>query len=131
MLQRQVHRSTSGKGVDIFGKLKYINETDNRLNDARFLPYQPGDCPGGGLACAGNQNFYSPGNSTVRPLLQPAGHHGRTQRASTGYQWKPFDSLSDDDRDLKYYDADSSAPATSCTDDLYGIARPTSTTTST
>ncbi|MCB1056951.1 MAG: hypothetical protein KDD11_15735, partial [Acidobacteria bacterium] len=54
-----------GRGVDLFGKLKFIDETDKRLNDARFLPYQAGDCPGGGVACANNVNEYSPGFSSA------------------------------------------------------------------
>jgi len=96
----------AGKGIEIFGKVKGIHETDNRMNDARFLPYQPGDCPGGGTACANNLNNYSPGNSTsaiygnppVITVTNPA-----TGQTETGYQWKPFDSLSDDDRKLNYW----------------------------
>jgi hypothetical protein len=88
-----------GKGVDLFGKLKMIDEQDQRLDDARFLPFQPGDCPGGGVACANNRRFYSPGNSTAEiygnpPVIAVGG--------ATGYQWKPFDSIADDDRDLDY-----------------------------
>ena len=94
-----------GKGVDVFWKAKWINETDNRMNDARFLPYKAGDCPGNGVACANNLNFYSPGNSTGSyfsnpPVITVTNPNGTT---STGYQWKPFDSLSDDDRKLDYY----------------------------
>ena len=37
-----------------------FDETDHRLNDTRFLPYQAGDCPGGGAACANVANEYSP-----------------------------------------------------------------------
>ncbi|HBL27363.1 MAG TPA: hypothetical protein DD490_11065 [Acidobacteria bacterium] len=88
-----------GKGVDLFGKVKWIDETDKRMNDAKFLPYVAGDCPGGGQACANNQRFYSPGNSSSsiygNPGLVTVGN-------VTGYQWKPFDSLSDDDRDMDY-----------------------------
>jgi hypothetical protein len=88
-----------GKGVDIFGKLKFIDETDKRLNDARFLPYQAGDCPGGGQACAGAKRFYSPGNSTSDLYGNPG---VITVNGVTGYQWKPFDNIADDDRDLDY-----------------------------
>ncbi|MGE5233713.1 MAG: hypothetical protein ACM3OB_06340 [Acidobacteriota bacterium] len=89
----------AGKGVDLFGKIKFIKETDNRLNSTRFLPYLPGDCPGGGQACANNKNFYSPGNSVADLYGNPP---VITVNGVTGYQWKPFDSLSDDDRDLDY-----------------------------
>lgn len=90
----------TGKGVDVFGKLKYIKETDDRMTDARFLPYQPGDCPGGGVACHNNSNPYNGnGNSTSSLYGNPP---VITVNGVTGYQWKPFDSLSDDDRDMKY-----------------------------
>jgi hypothetical protein len=87
------------KGVDLFGKVKWIDETDKRLDDPRFLPYRPGDCPGGGVACTGNVNEYSPGNSTAAIYGNPP---VITVNGVTGYQWKPFDSLSDDDRNLDY-----------------------------
>lgn len=87
-------------GIEIFGKYKHISDKDNRLDSAQFLPYQPGDCPGGGVACANNRNFYSNGNSTADiygnpPVIVGAG-------GAIGYQWKPFDSITDDDRDLSY-----------------------------
>jgi hypothetical protein len=88
-----------GKGVDVFGKIKLIKETDNRLNEARFLPYQPGDCPGGGVACGNNAQNFSPGHSTADLYGNPP---VITVNGVTGYQWKPFNSLSDDDRDLDY-----------------------------
>ncbi len=88
-----------GKGVDLFGKLKWIDETDERMTDASFLPFLPGDCPGGGGACANNRRFYSPGNSTAEIYGNPG---VITVDGVTGYQWKPFDSLSDDDRDMGY-----------------------------
>ncbi|MGE5176868.1 MAG: hypothetical protein ACM3JJ_10890 [Hyphomicrobiales bacterium] len=89
-----------GKGIDVFGKVKIIKETDNRLNDPKYLPYQPGDCPGGGVDCADNPNYYYGTNTTSSyysnpPVITGAG-------GVDGYQWKPFDSISDDDRDLKY-----------------------------
>ncbi|HYI12581.1 MAG TPA: hypothetical protein VEK57_26255 [Thermoanaerobaculia bacterium] len=88
-----------GKGVDLFGKIKMIKEEDLRLNDAAFLPYAAGDCPGGGVACANNQRFYSPGNSTSAIYGNPG---VITVNGVTGYQWAPFDDVSDDDRDLDY-----------------------------
>jgi hypothetical protein len=34
-----------GRGLEIFGKLKFIDEEDKRLNDSRFLPYETqGSC---------------------------------------------------------------------------------------
>ncbi|HKB70877.1 MAG TPA: hypothetical protein VKH46_08545, partial [Thermoanaerobaculia bacterium] len=110
-----------GKGLELTGRVKYLKETDNRMNSARFLPYQPGDCPGAGAACAGNQNFYSPGNSSsslygnppVITVTNPV-----TGATETGYKWKPFDSLSDDDRDMKYW-AYSLGVGYQLTDELY------------
>jgi hypothetical protein len=89
-----------GKGVDLSFKLKYIDEQDDRLTDPRFLPYEPGDCPGGGTACSGDVRFYSPGNSTADIYGNPP---VITVDGVTGYQWKPFDSVADDDRDISYY----------------------------
>jgi hypothetical protein len=89
-----------GNGLELWGKFKRISETDDRLNDARFLPYQAGDCPGGGVACANAERFYSSGNSTSSIYGNPGVISVGDQ---TGYQWKPFDSISDDDRDLSYW----------------------------
>lgn len=88
-----------GNGVDVFGKLKWIDETDERLNEERFLPYQAGDCPGGGAGCANNQRFYSPGNTTASIYNNPP---VITVNGVTGYQWAPFDDIGDDDRDMDY-----------------------------
>jgi hypothetical protein len=107
-----------GKGIDVFAKIKGIGEKDNRLNGARFLPYQPGDCPGGGQPCHNNVNFYSPGNTTSNIYKNPP---VITVNGVTGYQWKPFDSISDDDRDLKYQTYQLGA-GYQLTDDLYGSA---------
>jgi hypothetical protein len=115
----------TGKGIDVFGKFKYIKDEDNRMNEARFLPYQTGDCPGGGVACNDNANYYYDdgynayssssiyGNPGVITVTNPDGS------TSTGYQWKPFDSLTDDDRDLKYWMASVGA-GYQLTSDLYG-----------
>lgn len=78
-----------GKGVDLFGKVKIIREKDNRMNDARYLPYQPN----------GDKNYYSGSNTTADLYGAPP---TITVNGVTGYQWKPFDSLADDNRDLKY-----------------------------
>ena len=105
-----------GKGIDFFGKIKTIQETDDRMNESRFLPFQAGDCPGGGEPCADNRNFYSPGNSTADIYGNPP---VITVDGVTGYQWKPFDSLSDDDRDLDYWMFNAGA-GYQLTEDLYG-----------
>jgi hypothetical protein len=86
-----------GRGVDVFGKFKVIQEEDWRLNEARFLPYLPGDCSGG--PCLNRVNHYSDGNSTSALYGNPS---LVTVGGTTGYQWKPFDDISDDDRDLDY-----------------------------
>jgi len=88
-----------GNGIDVWGKVKWIDETDKRLNDPNYLPYEPGDCPGGGVACAGNVHDYSPGNSSSSQYYNPP---VITVDDVTGYQWKPFDSIADDDRDMSY-----------------------------
>jgi len=89
-----------GKGLELFGKLKYIGETDKRMNNARFLPFKPSDCPGNGQPCANAVNAYNgSGNSTSSIYGNPP---VITVNGITGYQWKPFDSLSDDDRDMNY-----------------------------
>jgi hypothetical protein len=83
------------KGVDVFGKVKFIKEVDKRMNDARFLPYT------GTYGTAGRAvNNYSAGNSTSSIYGDPG---LVTEGGITGPQWKPFDSISDDDRDLSYW----------------------------
>jgi hypothetical protein len=94
-----------GKGVDIFWKAKLINETDNRMNEARFLPYAAGDCSYTG-PCNNVANYYSPGLSTSSYYSNPPWitvTNPVTHAVQSGYQWKPWDSLSDDDRKLDYY----------------------------
>ncbi|KFA87286.1 hypothetical protein [Archangium violaceum] len=110
-----------GRGIDVFGKVKYIHDNDKRLNDSKYLPYQDGDCPGGGVACAGNKRFYGTdanGNplSTADTLYRNPGTI--TQDGVTGYQWKPFDDISDDDRVLNYTSFNLGA-GYQLTDDLY------------
>jgi hypothetical protein len=102
-------------GIDVFGKAKFIHETDKRINDARFLPYQAGACPGGGLPCQDIKNEYSPGLSTADTFGNPG---LVTVGNQVGYQWKPFDSLEDDDRLLRYY-ALTAGAGYQVSDDLY------------
>jgi hypothetical protein len=102
-------------GIDIFGKAKFIHETDKRINDARFLPFQAGACAGGGDPCQNLRNEYSPGLSTADYFGNPG---VVTQDGVTGYQWKPFDSLQDDDRLLRYY-AVTLGAGYQLSDDLY------------
>ncbi|HEX3125973.1 MAG TPA: hypothetical protein VH394_01460 [Thermoanaerobaculia bacterium] len=78
-----------GKGVEIFGKIKFIDEQDDRMTDPRFLPYN----------ADGSVRFYSPGNSSSSIYFAPP---TITVNGVTGPQWKPFNSLSDDDRDMDY-----------------------------
>jgi hypothetical protein len=91
-----------GRGLDLFGKVKFIDQTDKRLNDARYLPYQPGDCPGGGDDCAGNVNYYFDDGENQYSTSSIYGNPSVIEGANgeTGYQWKPFDDISDDDRDM-------------------------------
>jgi hypothetical protein len=106
----------AGKGVELFGKFKLIDETDDRMTEARFLPYLAGDCPGGGVACANRARAYNAGGNSTADL------YGNppviTVNGVTGYQWKPFDSLSDDDRDMDYQMIQLGA-GYQITDDLY------------
>ena len=88
-----------GNGLEIFGKLKWINETDKRMTDPQFLPYLPGDCPGGGVECSGNARTNNASTNELYsnpPVIT-------NELGETGYQWKPFDSVSDDDKDLDYF----------------------------
>jgi hypothetical protein len=94
-----------GRGVDIFWKAKLINETDNRMNDTRFLPYVAGDCSYTG-PCNNVANNYSAGLSTSSYYSNPPWitvTNPVTKAVQSGYQWKPWDSLSDDNRKLDYY----------------------------
>lgn len=77
-------------GVQVWGKYKHIGETDNRMNDPRFLPFN----------ADGTRHEYAPGLSTADYYSNPPTITGAN--GQVGFQWKPFDSLSDDDRDLKY-----------------------------
>jgi hypothetical protein len=87
------------RGVEVFGKVKLIDETDDRLDDPRFLPFQPGDCPGGGVDCANDRRFYNGDFSTAAIYFNPP---VITVNGVTGYQWAPFDDVGDDDRELDY-----------------------------
>lgn len=89
----------AGNGVEVFGKIKMIDEQDQRLNDETFLPFLPGDCPGGGVACANRVRTYNGTHSSADIYGNPP---VITVNGVTGYQWKPFDSISDDDRDMDY-----------------------------
>jgi hypothetical protein len=105
----------------VFGKVKYIHDNDKRLNDKKYLPYQDGDCPGGGVACAGDKRYY--GTDANGKQLSTAdtlyGNPGLVTRDGvTGYQWKPFDDISDDDRVLNYTSFNLGA-GYQLTDDLY------------
>jgi len=85
-------------GIDLFGKVKFIHETDKRMNDARYLPYQ---------ADGTTPNEYAPGLTTSSFFSNSA----------TG-QWKNFDSLADDDRKMTYWSFNVGA-GKQVTDQLY------------
>lgn len=104
-----------GRGLDVFGKVKFIHENDKRLNDKKYLPYQDGDCAPGGGVCANVRRTYDPAGqfSTAddlygNPAVLPGG----------GYAFKPFDDISDDDRVLNY-SAFNLGTGYQLTDDLY------------
>lgn len=78
-----------GTGLEIFGKVKWIDEQDDRMNNERFLPTNPD----------GSTRFYSPGNTSASIFSAPP---TITVNGVTGPQWKPFTDLSDDDRDMDY-----------------------------
>lgn len=105
------------KGIDLFGRFKYIHETDKRLNDPRFLPYQSGACAADGTGCDNSLvNEYSPGNSTSGLYSNP--NVITNSQGETGYQFKPFDNIADDDRVLDYTTFTAGA-GYQFTDDLY------------
>jgi hypothetical protein len=109
-----------GRGIDVFGKVKYIHENDKRLNDSKYLPYKAGTCPTSGtLGCdtsEGAKNEYSPGNTTASLYKLP--DVVTLADGTTGYRWKPFDSIDDDDRVMDYTTFSLGA-GYQFTDDLY------------
>jgi hypothetical protein len=105
-----------GRGVDVFGKVKYIHDTDKRLNDKKYLPFQDGDCSSG--TCLNNKRYYNEDKQ-----LSTADYYGNpgdpiTVGDQTGYKFKPFDDISDDDRVLNYASFNLGA-GYQVTDDLY------------
>jgi hypothetical protein len=116
-----------GRGIDVFGKVKYIYENDKRMNDKKYLPYQDGDCAADGSGCAGNKRYYYDDGAgtqystadldydTIKPYANPG---LVTVGDKTGYAFKPFDSIDDDDRELNYTTFSLGA-GYQMTDDLY------------
>jgi len=106
-----------GRGIDLFGKFKYIYENDKRLNDAKYLPFQEGDCAADGSGCANNKRFYDAGGqfSTGDYFSNPSVVN---VDGVSGYKWKPFDNIADDDRELNYTSFNLGA-GYQMTDDLY------------
>lgn len=91
-----------GEGIDIFGKVKHLKDKDLRLNGAEWLPYVDGDCPAAPALDAGCANVARANNgATDQFYSNPPVITGAND--VVGYQWKPFDSISDDDRDVKYW----------------------------
>jgi hypothetical protein len=121
-----------GRGLDVFGKFKYIHESDKRVNDARYLPFKAGVCSSDpdNLGCvedetelANYRNEYFPGLSTADvdyfknpPVIEVT--HPVTGEVQRGYQYKPFDNLADDDRELDYTSFNLGV-GSQVTDDLY------------
>jgi len=107
-----------GKGVEVFGKLKYIYERNNRLNDAKYLPYRAGDCPIPATAagCSGQRQFYSAVNSTASIYGNPGVFLGPDGQYH--YTWDPFDKITDDDR-IENYGSAMIGAGYQFTDDLY------------
>jgi hypothetical protein len=105
----------AGKGIDLFGKVKYIDEQDDRMTDARFLPYQASG------PCAGQPNLYyvTDDQGDTDPCNDVGYSTADIFGNPSGTQWKPFDSLSDDDRDLTYWLYQIGA-GYQLTNDLYG-----------
>ncbi|HEU4334641.1 MAG TPA: hypothetical protein VFT32_09125 [Candidatus Eisenbacteria bacterium] len=95
-----------GKGIDLFGKFKYIKDEDDRMTDPTFLPYDTG----------GAVNYYYDDGTNQ---YTTASIYSAPPALGSSFQWKPFDSLSDDDRDLKYWMA-SLGLGYQLTNDLYG-----------
>jgi hypothetical protein len=69
-----------GPGLDFFWKVKYIDETDDRLTDASWLT-----------------------NPEFTGLFSPPPVITVPETGATGFQWAPFDDVTDDDRDLEYW----------------------------
>jgi hypothetical protein len=65
-------------GIEVFGKWKMIDDQDKRMNDSQYLPYNTD----GSVNNANTAGFY--------------GNPG------TAGQWKQFDDLADDDKDMDY-----------------------------
>ena len=74
-----------GKGLDVWGKFKTISETDDRLNDARFLPYAARRLPRRRRAVRERRQELLGRKLDVVDLRQPGSDHGRaTPRATSG-----------------------------------------------
>lgn len=73
------HVLNFGKGMDVFWKVKHIDETDDRLTDPALIPLAVGA-------------IYSAPPVITEPVS-----------GLTGNQWGVFDSVEDDDRDLDYW----------------------------
>jgi len=109
-----------GRGIDVFGKFKYIYENDKRLNNAKYLPFKDGACPADVSVsgeCADDKLFYdaegkfSTGDYFTNPGIVNVD-------GVRGYQFKPFNDIADDDRELNYTSFNLGA-GYQLTDDLY------------
>ena len=112
-----------GKGIDLFFKVKGISETDKRLNDARFLPYAAGDCPGNGEACKNVLNYYNGTLSTANvsyfrnpPVITVTNPDGARRPATSGSRGPASPTTTATSATTPT----SSVSATSSRNDLYG-----------
>lgn len=109
-----------GRGIDVFGKVKYIHENDKRLNDKKYLPYQDGDCSATTGRCNNVKRYYNEEKQLSTADTDFFKNPGEpiTVNGQTGFQWKPFDDIADDDRVLNYTSFNLGA-GYQVTDDLY------------
>lgn len=86
-------------GMQIWGKYKHIDQTDGRMTDPNFLPFNP-DGSKHFYGTDANGNPLSTGDYYSNPPVITVNYLDGT--TAIGNQWKPFDSLADDNRDLSY-----------------------------
>ena len=69
-----------GKGVDLFFKVKTIQETDKRIDDAKYLPVRGRRLPGQRRRLRERQELLLAGTHShgARLLPEPAGDHRTT-----------------------------------------------------
>ena len=106
-----------GRGIDANAGVKFISETDKRMNDARYLPYNPDGTPHYYCGPAGSNGTFGDPPLCDDPAAQYTTSSYYSNPGTPG-QWKNFDSLADDDRKLTYW-AFSLGAGYQLFDDLY------------